>query len=35
MNPPPEVVEKLQIFEDLGPDLRKYDRVWTRIRTAQ
>lgn len=35
MNPPPEVVEKLQIFEDLGEDLRKYDRVWTRIRTAQ
>ena len=35
MNPPPEVVDKLQIFEDLGEDLRKYDRVWTRIRTAQ
>jgi spermidine/putrescine transport system substrate-binding protein len=35
MNPPPEVVDKLQIFEDLGQDLRKYDRVWTRIRTAQ
>ena len=34
-NPPPEVVAKLQIFEDLGKDLRKYDRVWTKIRTAQ
>lgn len=33
MNPPPEVMSKLQIFEDLGADLRKYDRVWTRIRT--
>jgi len=34
-NPPPEVVEKLQIFEDLGNDLRKYNRVWTKVRTAQ
>ncbi len=34
-NPPPEVVAKLQIFEDLGKDLRKYDRVWTKVRTAQ
>ena len=34
-NPPPEVVAKLQIFEDLGPDLRKYNRVWTKVRTAQ
>jgi spermidine/putrescine transport system substrate-binding protein len=34
-NPPPEVMEKLQIFEDLGDDLRKYNRVWTRVRTAQ
>lgn len=33
INPPPEVMEKLQIFEDLGEDIRKYDRVWTRIRT--
>lgn len=33
INPPPEVMEKLQIFEDLGGDIRKYDRVWTRIRT--
>lgn len=35
INPPPEVMEKLQIFEDIGQDLKKYDRVWTRIRTAQ
>ncbi len=34
-NPPPEVMAKLQIFEDLGNDLRKFNRVWTRVRTAQ
>ncbi|MEM7168637.1 MAG: spermidine/putrescine ABC transporter substrate-binding protein [Pseudomonadota bacterium] len=34
-NPSPEVVEKLQIFEDLGNDLRKYNRVWTKVKTAQ
>lgn len=34
-NPPPEVMAKLQIFEDLGKDLRKYNRVWTKVRTAQ
>ncbi len=34
-NPPPEVVDKLQIFEDLGNDLRKYNRIWTKIKTAQ
>ncbi len=34
-NPPPEVIAKLQIFEDLGSDLRKYNRVWTKVRTAQ
>lgn len=34
INPPPEVMEKLQIFEDLGPELRMYDRYWTRVRTA-
>jgi spermidine/putrescine transport system substrate-binding protein len=33
MNPPPEVMAKLQIFEDLGADLKIYDRSWTRIRT--
>lgn len=34
-NPSPEVVSKLQIFEDLGNDLKKYNRVWTKVRTAQ
>ncbi|MEQ8666307.1 MAG: spermidine/putrescine ABC transporter substrate-binding protein [Rhodospirillales bacterium] len=34
-NPSPEVVSKLQIFEDLGNDLRKYNRIWTKIKTAQ
>jgi spermidine/putrescine transport system substrate-binding protein len=33
MNPPPEVVKKLQIFEDMGADLKLYDRAWTRIKT--
>jgi spermidine/putrescine transport system substrate-binding protein len=33
INPPPETRAKLQIFEDLGSDLRVYDRVWTRIKT--
>jgi spermidine/putrescine transport system substrate-binding protein len=34
-NPPPEVMAKLQIFVDLANDLRKYNRVWTKVRTAQ
>jgi len=34
-NPSPEVVSKLQIFEDLGKDLKKYNRVWEKVRTAQ
>lgn len=33
MNPSPEVMETLQIFEDLGRDLRMYDRAWTQVRT--
>ena len=33
MNPSAEVMAKLQIFEDLGEDLKLYDRAWTRIRT--
>ena len=33
VNPPPEVMKKLHIFEELGRDLKKYDRAWTRIRT--
>jgi len=34
-NPSPEVVSKLQIFEDLGKDLKMYNRVWEKVRTAQ
>ncbi len=34
-NPSAEVIAKLQIFEDLGDDLRKYNSVWTKVRTAQ
>ena len=34
-NPPADVVAKLQIFEDLGNSLKKYNRVWTKVRTAQ
>ena len=34
-NPSADVVAKLQIFEDLGKDLKKYNRVWTKVRTAQ
>ncbi|MBU2643162.1 spermidine/putrescine ABC transporter substrate-binding protein [bacterium] len=34
-NPPPETMKKLQIFEDIGKDLKKYNRVWTKIKTAQ
>lgn len=35
INPPPEAMARLQIFEDLGPALRLYDRAWTAIRTAR
>ncbi|WP_082143784.1 polyamine ABC transporter substrate-binding protein [Nitratireductor soli] len=35
INPPAEVMERLQIFVDLGKDIRKLDRVWTQIKTAQ
>lgn len=35
INVPPEVMARLQIFENLGKDLKMYDRVWTKIRTAQ
>ena len=31
-NPSPEVRAKLQIFEDLGPDLKVYDRAWARVK---
>lgn len=33
INPPPETMERLQIFVDLGNDLKLYDRAWTRIKT--
>nr|WP_321443271.1 spermidine/putrescine ABC transporter substrate-binding protein [uncultured Cohaesibacter sp.] len=33
--PPQDVLDKLQIFEDLGRDLQLYNREWTRIKTAQ
>ena len=35
INPPPAVMERLQIFVDLGGDIRKVDRVWTTIKTAE
>lgn len=33
INPTPEVRAKLQIFEDMGKDLRLYTRAWDRIKT--
>lgn len=33
--PEQEVMDKLQIFEDLGRDLQLYNSEWTRIKTAQ
>lgn len=33
INPTPEVRAKLQIFEDLGRELRLYTRAWDRIKT--
>lgn len=35
INPPQEVMDKLQIFVDLGSDIRKLDRVWTTVKTAE
>jgi Spermidine/putrescine-binding periplasmic protein len=35
INPPDEVMKRLQIFVDLGKDIRQYDRVWTQVKTAQ
>jgi spermidine/putrescine transport system substrate-binding protein len=32
INPSPEVRAKLQIFEDLGKDLRTYTRAWDRVK---
>lgn len=33
--PTADVMDKLQIFEDLGRDLQLYNSEWTRIKTAQ
>tara|TARA_B100000686_G_C16605743_1_gene871092 strand:+ start:60 stop:1109 length:1050 start_codon:yes stop_codon:yes gene_type:complete len=33
INPPAEVYKSLQIFEDLGADIKKYTREWTKIRS--
>ena len=30
-----DVLARLQIFEDLGKDLKMYDRIWTKFRTTQ
>lgn len=30
-----KTMSRLQVFEDLGPALRLYDRAWNRVRTAQ
>ncbi len=35
INVPDDVMQRLQIFVDLGKDLKMYDRVWTKVRTAQ
>jgi len=35
INPPPEVMKRLQIFVDIGDAIRLYDRQWTRVKTAQ
>ena len=35
INPPQEVMDRLQIFVDIGDNIRKLDRVWTQIKTAQ
>jgi spermidine/putrescine transport system substrate-binding protein len=33
INPPADVRKRLQIFEDLGKDLKTYDRAWTKVKT--
>ncbi|WP_082980068.1 spermidine/putrescine ABC transporter substrate-binding protein [Labrys sp. WJW] len=35
INPPQETMQRLQIFQDLGPGIRQLDRVWTKVKTAQ
>ena len=32
INPPSEAYEKLQIFDDLGEDIKIYDREWTKVK---
>ena len=32
INPPSEAYEKLQIFDDLGQDIKIYDREWTKVK---
>jgi spermidine/putrescine transport system substrate-binding protein len=34
INPPDDVMKKLQIFVDLGQDLQLYSSEWTRVKTA-
>ena len=33
INPPAEAYAKFQIFDDLGEDIKKYTKEWTKIRT--
>lgn len=35
INPPQDVMDRLQIFVDVGQGIRQVDRIWTMIRTAQ
>jgi spermidine/putrescine transport system substrate-binding protein len=35
INPTDETMTRLQIFENLGPGLRQFDRAWTKVKTAQ
>jgi spermidine/putrescine transport system substrate-binding protein len=35
INVGPDTMARLQIFEDIGPALRAYDRAWSAIKTAQ
>lgn len=35
INPPEDVMKRLQIFSDLGQAVRLYDRTWTKIKTAE
>jgi spermidine/putrescine transport system substrate-binding protein len=35
VNPPKEVLARLKVFKDIGNDVKKYDRIWTAIKSAQ